>query len=165
MQPESGAEMHGQSRFDCEIGSLLFTEPEGVTLLNQKRHLRPATIDLQTQSICSGKANIVLPACETEVVVERRQSLRWGGSLACRFTFSRGSSTGRVENLSVEGARIKDPQEMPPEGSEIVLTLRPEQEKITLMAMVIYVKDTYFGVKFCGSRAENVEILKPFFHL
>ncbi len=107
----------------------------------------------------------VLPACKTYLVVERRRSLRWVGTLPCRFVSGTESLTGQLTNLSFEGACISDPSKIPLEGSEILLTLRPEQEDVTLRAKIIYVERAQFGIEFCESRAENLRVLKPFFHL
>lgn len=94
---------------------------------------------------------------------DRRRSLRWGGSLACRLSCGGESLTGQVSDLSFEGARVEVVANLPPKGSEILLTLRPERENVTLKAKVIYAERSQLGVQFCGIRSENLEVLRPFF--
>lgn len=96
---------------------------------------------------------------------ERRQSLRWKGTLSCCFRWGEEYSTGQIRDLSFEGAHVQDSPKMPRTGDEIELTLRPEREKVTLRAQVIHVGDFHFGVRFLGARAENLRFLKPFFRL
>ena len=72
---------------------------------------------------------------------------------------------GQVSDLSFEGARVETVANVPPKGSEILLTLRPERENITLKAKIIHAEESRLGVQFCGSRSRNLRVLKPFFSL
>jgi hypothetical protein len=96
---------------------------------------------------------------------ERRKSLRWKGSLCCRFEWEKESQTGQIVNLSIDGALVSDSLKLPETNREIELTIRPDRENVTLKARVIYVSEDHFGVEFCGNRSENLIVLKPFFQL
>ena len=107
----------------------------------------------------------VSPARATiRTVDDRRISLRWGSRLPCRLEFDTEEISGEVVDLSFEGARVTIPGEMPKPGNLIRLALRPDRENVRLSAIVMYVEDQHFGVKFQHTRGEAMKALKPFFY-
>jgi hypothetical protein len=97
-------------------------------------------------------------------VDDRRISLRWSSRLPCRLEFEEEEISGEVVDLSFEGARVLTPGATPKAGSLIRLALRPDRENVRLKAMVIYVEDQHFGVKFQHTKGEAMKVLRPFFY-
>jgi hypothetical protein len=53
---------------------------------------------------------------------------------------------------------------MPELGSNIVVTVGPEEEKVSIEGQVVYVQPRGpFGIKFTGSCDENLKKLRPVF--
>ena len=90
---------------------------------------------------------------------------RWPCSIPCRCDGKRRALTGRIVDLSVDGALIALSSGVLPAGSRVVLTLRGERSDISLDAKVVFLQRRSggpIGVEFCDTCDQNLEKLSPF---
>ena len=76
---------------------------------------------------------------------------------------------GVVEDLSLGGAAVVDPTNIPRRGSTVQITLRPAKESVTLNGRVVYVKPSRsgigslkVGIRFQGRLSDKRELLSEF---
>jgi hypothetical protein len=66
--------------------------------------------------------------------------------------------------LSFDGALIAQATSPLPLGAKVTVTLRPEEESISIRGKVVYVQtERLFGVEFSGSDENILERLMPIF--
>jgi hypothetical protein len=91
--------------------------------------------------------------------------------MPCRCLGEGFRVNGYIVNLSYGGAGITGTKKLPPEGLELLVTIRPMKEKIELLSRVVWVDSesedhgpARFGVEFLGSlelRKEKIRIFFP----
>lgn len=101
---------------------------------------------------------------------DRRRFHRWECKLSCYCRGEGFEFNAVVSNISFSGAKVYPEQAVPPEGSEIEISLLPEGESLQQQAGIlkarvvgIYEDGRCFGVDFYGKWDDRVEILMPIF--
>ena len=101
---------------------------------------------------------------------ERRAFRRWDCLMPCRCEGQDRNLEGFIVNLSYGGAGIVTSSELPTEGSEMEVTIRPVNEKVQLRSKVVWISaqgmergPANFGVEFLGSLQERQDKIRKFF--
>jgi Tfp pilus assembly protein PilZ len=101
---------------------------------------------------------------------ERRAFRRWDCLMPCRCEGQDLKLEGFIVNLSYGGAGIVTSDELPTEGLELEVTIRPVKEKIQLRSKVVWISakgtergPANFGVEFAGSLQERQDKIRTFF--
>lgn len=101
---------------------------------------------------------------------ERRTFRRWDCMMPCRCEGQDFSFEGHIVNLSYGGAGLVTATDVPAEGLEMLVTIRPVKERVQLRAKVVWVGNkglergpASFGVEFVGTLQERQDKIRTFF--
>ena len=101
---------------------------------------------------------------------ERRKDRRCDCLLLCPFEGERFRHDGHIVDISYGGAGIVGTNQLPAEGTELLVTIRHPWKTIELPSRVVWVKSdakepgpAHFGVEFLDTLAERRNKLADFF--